>query len=30
MCVGDSNAEDFGVLDYIGLTFTKVKYDPKL
>ena len=30
VCVGDSNADDLGVLDYVGLTFTKVKYDPKL
>jgi len=30
VCVGDSNADDLGTLDYVGLTFTKVKYDPKL
>jgi len=30
VCVGDSNADDFGTLDHVGLTFTKVKYDPKL
>ncbi|MBK7826579.1 proprotein convertase P-domain-containing protein [Nannocystis sp.] len=30
VCVGDSNLKDFGTLDYIGLTVTKVKFDPKL
>ncbi len=30
VCVGDSNPDDLGTLDYIGLTFTRVKYDPKL
>ncbi|HEY0138602.1 MAG TPA: hypothetical protein VGB85_31175 [Nannocystis sp.] len=30
VCIGDSNAGDLGVLDHVGLTFTKVKYDPKL
>ena len=30
VCVGDSNAGDLGVLDHLALTFTKVKYDPKL
>ncbi len=30
VCVGDSNLKDFGTLDYVGLTVTKVKFDPKL
>jgi hypothetical protein len=30
VCVGDSNLGDLGVIDRVGLTFTKVKYNPKL
>ena len=30
VCVGDSNFKDFGTLDYVGLNFLKVKFDPKL
>ena len=30
VCVGDSNLMDFGTVDYIGLTVTKVRFDPKL
>jgi len=30
VCVGDSNKNDLGTLDYIGLTVSKVKFDPKL
>ena len=30
VCVGDSTTDDLGTLDYVGLTVTKVKFDPKL
>ena len=30
VCVGDSGDADPGMIDYVGLTFTKVKLDPKL